>query len=120
MNIYPTVLGASRGKQQRHYTYYPTYPAGWEPCSGAENMVKAITSTHNNAAEILSQYPIVFNGQVTTMVGECFAISLTEGAKLFCVKAPQSVPFAYREKLKEELYLLQQQGIIAPVTEVTE
>ena len=29
------------------------------------------------------------------------------------------MPFAYRDKLKAELELLQQQGIIAPVTEVT-
>jgi len=49
-------------------------------------------------------------------------IILAEGAKPFCVKAPLSVavPFAYREKLKAELELLQQQNIIAPVTQVTE
>jgi hypothetical protein len=41
-------------------------------------------------------------------------------AKPFCVRAPQTVPFAYREKLKAELELLQQQGIIAPVTTPTE
>ena len=38
----------------------------------------------------------------------------------FCVKVPRSVPFAYRDKFKEELKLLQEQGIIAPVREVTE
>jgi len=83
-------------KGTTHITHHYPYPAGWEPCSGAENMVKAITSTHsnNNATELLKQYTTVFNGQVTTMVGECFTISLTEGAKPFCVKAPQSVPFA--------------------------
>ena len=36
------------------------------------------------------------------------------------MKAPRSIPFAYREKLKKELDLLQQQGIITPVTEATE
>ena len=36
------------------------------------------------------------------------------------MKAPRSVPFAYRDKLKEELKLLQEQEIIASVTEVTE
>ena len=36
------------------------------------------------------------------------------------MKAPRSIPFAYREKLKKELDLLQQQGIIEPVTEATE
>jgi hypothetical protein len=33
---------------------------------------------------------------------------------------PRTVPFAYREKLMAELELLQQQGIIAPVTTPTE
>ena len=51
---------------------------------------------------------------------EQFHISLTENAIPFCVKTPRSIPFAYRDKLKVELNLLQDQGIIAPVTEVTE
>ena len=54
------------------------------------------------------------------MEGEVFTISLMEGAEPFCVKAPRSIPFAYREQLKKELDLRQQQGIITPVTEVTE
>ena len=37
----------------------------------------------------------------------------------FRVKGPQSVPFAYREKLIVELELSHKQGIIMPVTEVT-
>ena len=62
----------------------------------------------------------VFDGQVTTMEGEVFTISLMEGAEPFCVKVPRSISFAYHEQLKKELDLLQQQGIITPVTEVTE
>ena len=54
------------------------------------------------------------------MEGEKFHISLVEGAVPFCVKTPRSIPFAYREKLKAELQPLQDQGIIAPVTQVTE
>ena len=69
---------------------------------------------------LVQEFPEVFNGQVTTMKGERFTISLTDNAVPFCVKAPRAVPFAYREKLKEELELLQNQGIIVPVTEVTE
>ena len=33
---------------------------------------------------------------------------------------PQSIPFTYHDKLKAELDLLQEQNIIAPVTEVTD
>ena len=46
--------------------------------------------------------------------------TLVEGAVSFCVKTPRSIPFAFREKLKAELQTLQDQGIIAPVTQVTE
>ena len=54
------------------------------------------------------------------MEGEEFHITLTEHAKPFCVNAPRSVPYAYRDKLKAELDLLQHQQIIAPTTEATE
>ena len=51
------------------------------------------------------------------MEGELFKI---DNAEPFCVKAPHSIPFAYCEKLREELDSLLQQGIIAPVMEATE
>ena len=71
------------------------------------------------AEEIMEEYPTVFDGQVRVMEGEQFHIRLQEDAAPFCVKTPRVVPFAYRDKLKEELDLLQQQGIITPVTEAT-
>ena len=70
--------------------------------------------------DLVSEYPNVFDGKICTMEGEKFDISLVEGAIPFCVKTPQSIPFAYREKLKAELQTLQDQGIIAPVAQVTE
>ena len=54
------------------------------------------------------------------MEGEEFHISLVDDAKPFCVNTPRSIPFAYREKLRAELDLLQTQGIVALVTEPTE
>ena len=54
------------------------------------------------------------------MEGEKFHICVVDDAKPFCVKAPRSIPFAYRHKLKAELELLQEQDIIAPVTQATE
>ena len=62
----------------------------------------------------------VFNGQIRTMLGETLHISLTENARPFCVTTPHTIPFAYRDKLKNEIDLLTSQGIIAPVTEPTE
>ena len=41
-------------------------------------------------------------------------------AKPFCVRMPRTIPFAFRDKLKAELDLLQEQNIIAPVTEPTD
>jgi len=79
------------------------------------------TESHITTTEqIVQDFPSIFNGEITTMEGELFTICLMEGAEPFCVKAPRSIPFAYREKLQKELDLLQQQGIIVPVTEVTE
>ena len=54
------------------------------------------------------------------MEGEKFHISLVDDAVPFCTKAPRSFPFSYRDKLKAELEILQEQGIIAPVMQVTE
>ena len=54
------------------------------------------------------------------MDGEKVRITLTEDAQPFCVNTPKVIPFAFRTKLKAELYLLQDQGIITPVTEPTE
>ena len=71
------------------------------------------------AQEMIDEFPSVFDGQVRVMDGERFHIALAENAIPFCVKTPRTVPFAYRDKLKAELELLQQQGIIAPVTETT-
>ena len=70
--------------------------------------------------QAMSAYPTVFDGQIRSMEGEQFHISLTDDVKPFCVNTPRSIPFAYRDKLKAELDLLESQHIIAPVTAATE
>ena len=72
------------------------------------------------ADDLVNQFPTIFNGSIHTMDGEKFSISLQEDAIPFCVKTPRLIPFAYRDKLKTELDLLQEEGIIAPVTQATE
>ena len=56
------------------------------------------------------EFPTVFDGQIKTMEGEKFRIVLTKDAQPFCVNTPRTVPFAFRDKLKAELELLQEQG----------
>ncbi len=68
----------------------------------------------------MSEFPLVFDRQIRTMPGEKFHISLTENARPFCVSTPRTIPFAYREKLKNEIDLLVDQGVITPVTEPTD
>ena len=80
----------------------------------------ALVSPAPTSEDIMKEFPEVFNGQIKTMDGEEFHISLTDDAKPFCVNTPRSVPFAYRDKLRAELTVLQTQGIIEPVTEPTE
>lgn len=71
------------------------------------------------AQKIIEEFPSVYDGQVRVMDGEQFRIVLAEDAIPFHVKTPHTVPFAFRDKLKAELELLEQQGIIVPVTEAT-
>ena len=68
----------------------------------------------------VQEFPTVFDGNIDSMEGEKFHIYLTDDAKPFCVNTPRSIPYAYRDKLKAELDLLQSQNIIAPVTEATD
>ena len=93
------------------------------------NPMQSVLTLETNRAEsyepptvdqIISEFPSVFDGQIRTMPGETFQISLTEDARPFCVTTPRTIPFAYREKLQIEIDLLVKQEIIAPVTEPTE
>ena len=70
--------------------------------------------------QVIAEFPTVFDGQIRTMPGETFHISLTDDARPFCVTTPRTIPFAYRDKLRDEIDLLVKQEIIAPVTEPTE
>ena len=98
------------------------YPLPPPTIDSLEPNIKATTSTHTPPSmdDLKLEFPTVFDGSIRTMKGEEFHISLTAHAKPFCVHTPRSVPFAYRDKLKAELDLLQSQRIIAPVTEATE
>ena len=90
--------------------------------------VHEITSPHTPSNVIVPltlqqamlAYPTVFDGQIRRLEGEQFHISLTVDVKPFRVNTPRSIPFAYRDKLKAELDLLESQDIIAPVTAATE
>ena len=44
------------------------------------------------AEDLVKQFPTVFDGQIRTMEGEIFHISLVEDAVPFCVKTPRSIP----------------------------
>ena len=72
------------------------------------------------SGDIRADYPPVFDGNVKTMEGELFHIALTDDVKPSCINTPLTIPYALRDKLKSELELLQEQTIIAPVTEPTE
>ena len=83
----------------------------------------AVTTTSEKPVpplDIQLEYLTAFDGQIKTMDGERFHITFTKDAKPFCINTPRTVPFAFRDKLKAELDLLQDQGVIAPVTEPTE
>ena len=68
---------------------------------------------------IMAEFPSVFDGQIRTMPGEKFHISLTADAIPFYITTPRTIPFAYGEKLQKEINLLVDQEIISPITEPT-
>ena len=127
LNIYPNISGAL---------------LSWKACKGLgipldnypypitrQRVNQLINLNPNNTTptslpfifdNILKEFPSVFDSQIRTMTGEEFNIHLSQDAKPFCVNTPCSISFAYRDKLKTELELLQQQNIIAPITEAME
>ena len=129
IHIYPGIAGAliswkaakGLGILPPHYPYPQTNYRD----NGGVSQPGVKTTTVGNQVQgtmegLVQEFPSVFDGQIRSMEGETFHIYLVEEAIPFCVKAPRSVPFAYREKLKAELQLLQEQGIIIPVVEATE
>ena len=70
-------------------------------------------------SEMINMYHTVFDDQIRVMQGEEFYISVAANAQPFCVYTPQTIPFAYRDRLKVELDLLQSQNVITPVTKAT-
>lgn len=54
----------------------------------------------------MSEFPTVFEGQVRTMPGEKFHISVTTDTRPFCETIQRTIPFAYKDKLKKEIDLL--------------
>ena len=122
-HIYPQVRGALLSwKAAMGLKILPAsypYPSPWSVSNSPQVAViekDPLPSSENIRAE----FPSVFDGQVKTMDGEEFHIELVDDPQPFCVHTPRAIPFAYREKLKNELDLLQSQGIIAPVTNPTE
>ena len=117
LHIYPDVCGVL---------------ISWKTCKGLGILPDCypyppVNSTSMNESaplltkdSIITEFPTVFDGLIRAMDGEEFHIHLSSNAKPFCVTSPRSIPFAYHDKLAAKLKLLEQQHIIAPVTEPTD
>ena len=130
MHIYPGVSGVimswktAKGLNilPEHYpdpvavTHTAVEPAA--PKVVEVNIINTAADTPKKS-EMINMYPTVFDGQIRVMPGEEFHISVVANAQPFCVHTPRTIPFAYRDRLKAELDLLQSQNIITPVTEAT-
>ena len=80
----------------------------------------SVSLTNVTAEDLIQEFPTDFDGKIRVMDGEKFRINLTDNATPFCVSAPRTIPYAYRDKVKLELETLQNHGIIEPVTEPTD
>lgn len=108
-HIYPEVSGVllSWEVAKALHILPPQYPNPPKPST------LQVTASNTISQDIRTKFPTVFGELIKTMEGEQFHIALSDNA-------PRATHFAYRDKLKAELELLQGQGIIAPVTEPTE
>ena len=123
IHIYPNVHGTllSWKACKALQILPPCYPNPISTPSVHEVTLSSPTSTTPLTVDhIISEYPTVFDGQIRSMQGEQFHISLMDDTKPFCVNTPWSIPFAYCDKLQTELGILERQQIIAPVTTPTE
>ena len=68
----------------------------------------------------MKEFPMAFDGQIRTMPGEVYKIETTDGAKPFCASTPRTIPYAHMGPTKDELELLESQGIILKQTEPTD
>ena len=100
-------------------SHYPQPPLARAPLTPSINTTTAMQISPP-IIDLKKEFPTVFDGSIRRIEGEKFHITLMAHAKSFCVNKPRSIPYAYRDKLKAELDLLQSQQIIAPVTEATE
>ena len=127
MHIYPEISGvimswkATKGLNILPVHYPDPIPAAGTITTSAltpvdVNSVSTLTPSQI-PSEIVKTFPSVFDGQIRVMQGEEYHISLAIHTKPFCVNTPRTIPFAYRDKLKDELDLLESQNVITPVTE---
>ena len=126
MHIFPGVSGAfiswKAAKELGILPPHYPYPEGLPQVKQYPEVksTKVMDNCNGKGEGLVKKFPSVFSGQISAMEGEHFKISLMENAQPFSVKTPRAVPFAYREKLRQELDSLQQQDIIAPVAQPTE
>ena len=120
-HIYPNVAGTLLSwKAAKGLTILPEHYPNPSPVATTPHLAVTEATQPVLTYDIRREFPTVFDGQIRTMEGEKFHITLTKDAQPFSVSTPQAAPFAFRDKLKAELDLLQDQGIITPVTEPTE
>ena len=67
----------------------------------------------NSTAELLDAYPKVFQG--LGEFGEPYCIKLVPDAVPHAIFTPRRIPIPYREKVKEELSRMEEQGVISRV-----
>ena len=111
----PPGYATARKAAQNLHILPNNYPEQIRSIQDSSVFLKKVT-----AEDLIQEFPTVFDGKITVMDGEKFRTNLTDNATPFCVSAPRTIPYAYRDKVKLELETLRSRGIIEPVTEPTD
>ncbi|KAF0304940.1 putative RNA-directed DNA polymerase from transposon BS [Amphibalanus amphitrite] len=88
----------------------PTYPV-WHQEQGEPS--EEVKNQHLNMLKTAFSEVFDVNRPLREMIGGPMKIVLNEDAQPYAVTAPRSIPFAWRDKAKEQLDKLQRDGIIS-------
>ena len=87
------------------------------PAITALNIAARVEAIDDLRASILQKFPALFQGLGN--LGDEYNVQLKPDAKPFCLFTPRNVPLPLRQKVKEELDMMESMGVISKVNEPT-
>ena len=121
-NDYPKQVCAmkhtcSQLSRPKNVTEHTTPPKSSRAKHAPLNTMDASDRRSHARKELLEEFNDVFNtsDELKTMTGEPMKIHLKENVETFAISTTRSIPFAWRDEVKENLDRMTRQGIVKPL-----